>query len=181
MTMLTQEEKTYMLDYLKDTQAKLVDFCKKTSAAQAIFQPSEDVWSIANNVEHLALVEKSLRAAITFSLSQTPSEEEIASHTNSNNYVRKAVSTRGVALKAPERVAPSLTMNIEESLAIFLERREDNMNFLTTTEEDLHKHYWKHPFLGLFDTYQIFMMLAAHTERHIAQMEEVMANENFPK
>ncbi len=181
MPIITQEEKTYLIDYLKDTQAKLIDIYKNTSPNQAVFQPSAEVWSIANNVEHLALVEKSLRKAVDFGLTQTPSEEEIAAHTNSNNFVKKAIGTRGTAIKAPERVAPTLSTNIGDSLTLFLERREENIIFVAETGADLHAHYWRHPFLGLLDAYQVFIMLAAHLERHIAQIEEIRADKNFPK
>jgi uncharacterized damage-inducible protein DinB len=181
MPTVAQEEKIYLIDYLKDTQEKLIHICKNTSKNQAIFTPSAEVWSIANNVEHLALVEKSLRKAVDFSLTQMPSEEEIASHTNSNNYVRKGIGTRGAAVKAPERVMPMRVMEMEESLALFLMHRQENIVFITETEADLHAHYWKHPFIGLLDAYQVFIMLAAHLERHIAQIEELRADENFPK
>ena len=181
MSQITQEERIYLIDYLKDTQSKLSHICKNTSSEQAIFKPSEEVWSIADNVEHLSLVEKSLRKAVDFSLTQTPTEEEIAAHTSSNDYVQKKISTRGVAVKAPERVLPTRATNIEISLINFIERREDNINFVATTDADLHKHYWAHPFLGLLSSYQAFIMLAAHLERHLAQIEEIKADENFPK
>jgi hypothetical protein len=34
---------------------------------------------------------------------------------------------------------------------------------------------------GTLDCYQLSLMMAAHTERHRKQMEEVKANPNFPK
>jgi hypothetical protein len=33
---------------------------------------------------------------------------------------------------------------------------------------------------GTIDGLQILLFMSGHTERHVAQMEEVMANENFP-
>jgi hypothetical protein len=31
------------------------------------------------------------------------------------------------------------------------------------------------------DVYQMFIMISAHTERHVKQMREVMADPGFPK
>ena len=38
-----------------------------------------------------------------------------------------------------------------------------------------------HPALGSIDAYDWILMLAAHTERHTAQIKEIKADPNFPK
>jgi len=49
------------------------------------------------------------------------------------------------------------------------------------TQDDLKEHFITHPVFGTMDLYQGFILLAAHSERHTMQIEEVMANPDFPK
>jgi hypothetical protein len=48
------------------------------------------------------------------------------------------------------------------------------------TDEDLRMHVGKMPF-GKIDAYQMVLMIAAHTNRHTQQLNEVKADPNFPK
>ena len=70
--------------------------------------------------------------------------------------------------------------DFKETLKVFLEKREDNIKFVKKTAADLRNHYAQLPF-GTIDAFQLILFMSAHTERHVKQIEEVMANENFPK
>jgi len=54
------------------------------------------------------------------------------------------------------------------------------INFVKTTPDDLRNHIVTMPF-GSLDDYQMVLFIGAHTNRHVAQMKEVMADPNFPK
>jgi hypothetical protein len=60
-----------------------------------------------------------------------------------------------------------------------LTKRGEHIAYLKTTTDDHRNHYGKLQF-GTIDGLQILLFISGHTERHVAQMEEVMANENFP-
>jgi hypothetical protein len=49
-----------------------------------------------------------------------------------------------------------------------------------TTNADMRNHVATLPF-GSVDSYQLVLMIAAHTNRHVAQMNEVKANAAYPK
>ena len=53
-------------------------------------------------------------------------------------------------------------------------------NYLKDTADDLRNHYAQSPF-GTLDGLQVLLFMSGHTERHVAQMEEVMAHADFPK
>ena len=63
----------------------------------------------------------------------------------------------------------------------FLARRDSTIEYLRTTQDGLKDHFIPHPFLGTVDLYEFLIFIAAHSERHTLQVEEVMANPNFPK
>jgi hypothetical protein len=46
--------------------------------------------------------------------------------------------------------------------------------------EDLCNHYTVMPFTA-FDSFQVLVFISGHSARHTTQIEEVMANANFPK
>ena len=56
----------------------------------------------------------------------------------------------------------------------------DHIQYLKTTTEDLRNHVVQLPF-GYIDSYQLCLMIAAHSNRHTQQLREVMAAAGFPK
>jgi hypothetical protein len=53
-------------------------------------------------------------------------------------------------------------------------------DFVATTSDDLRDHVVTLPF-GSFDSYQMILFIAAHSNRHTQQIDEVKADPNFPK
>jgi len=68
----------------------------------------------------------------------------------------------------------------EATLETFEAKRSANIEFVKNTEDDLRNRVQQLPF-GTVDAYQIILFMAAHTERHVRQIEEIINNENFPK
>jgi hypothetical protein len=67
-----------------------------------------------------------------------------------------------------------------ETVKAFKAKRDENIAYVKNTSDDLRNHYNEFPF-GLVDTYQTILFMSGHTKRHTLQIEEVMANANFPK
>ena len=57
----------------------------------------------------------------------------------------------------------------------FLTRRAATLQFVRETGKALHHHFAPLGPLGDLDGYQWLLLLASHTERHVAQIEEVKA------
>jgi hypothetical protein len=51
---------------------------------------------------------------------------------------------------------------------------------MKTTTEDLHNHLVHLP-KGWVNCYQLYLMIAEHSNRHLQQIEEIKANPLFPK
>jgi hypothetical protein len=75
----------------------------------------------------------------------------------------------------------SVAQCVAAAIQAFVARRDSTITYLTSTGDDLKTHFIEHPQWGTLDLYQGFIMLSAHCARHTLQLEEVMANPNFPK
>ncbi|MGB5435929.1 MAG: DinB family protein, partial [Maribacter sp.] len=66
-----------------------------------------------------------------------------------------------------------------KTLVAFMTKRAEHIAYMRTTKDDLRNHYAQLP-LGMIDGVQILLFMSGHTERHIRQMEEVLAHPDFP-
>ena len=64
------------------------------------------------------------------------------------------------------------------TISVYTETLKTHIDYLKITKDDLRNHYVN---FGSVDSYQIFLYMAAHTNRHIAQIEEIKNSINFPK
>jgi len=81
---------------------------------------------------------------------------------------------RIVKLNAPPYLHPKDSEMKEEILEKLRVVRGDTLMFLEETKErDLSVYRWRHPFLGMLNTYEWFEMIAAHQIRHTKQVLEI--------
>ena len=91
------------------------------------------------------------------------------------------ITSRDQKVKTSEAFEPSGKFGSHvETVKAFVDKRGEHIEYLKTTEDDLRNHYGKLPF-GTIDGLQILLFMSGHTERHVAQMEEVMAHTDFQR
>jgi hypothetical protein len=61
-----------------------------------------------------------------------------------------------------------------------MENGEKLIQYVKTTDADMRNHVVTFP-PGSFDSYQMILFIASHSNRHTQQIEEVKADPNFPK
>ena len=180
---LTSAERKFAIDYLHKTKARLLNDVKGLSTAQLNFRANDSSWTVAECVEHITLSENLIKQWIHGSLvgPATPERKREEKYTPESLIVivtdrsQNRSKTGGAWL--PEGSFPSTAVAIET----FIGRRDSTIAYVETTSDDLKDHFIDHPQWGALDLYQAFVMLSAHCERHTLQLEEVMANPNFPK
>ena len=95
--------------------------------------------------------------------------------------VIKMITDRSFRVKTREGFIPANQFgSAQKSLDAFVERRNNLIDYIKKTDDDLRNHFVTLPF-GTMDTYQFLIFLSAHTKRHTLQIEEVKANPGFPK
>ncbi|MGH9657990.1 MAG: DinB family protein [Bryobacteraceae bacterium] len=161
--------------YLEASRQQLHDAVAGLSEAQWRFQPAAERWSVADCVEHIAVVEELILAEVEKALREPPRPHGDSSK---DAIVLRAVPNRSRRVTAPEHVRPSRRW--PDPAAAFDERRARSLAFARTTQADLRAHFYPHFILGDLDAYQWLLFLSAHAERHIAQLNEVKADPGFP-
>lgn len=179
---LTAKERGYAINFLKETEAGVFKAVKGLSEAQLNFKPAADRWSVLECVKHIAAAEKELWAMAQPTLNQPINPEKRAEIKITDEALVKAVEDRSHKTKTFSAIEPANSpyQTLDEALAGFKENREKLIAFVKNTKEDLRDHVLILP-VGTFDTYQYILLIAGHSNRHTQQIEEVMADPNFPK
>ncbi len=181
---VTEQERAYAIEVLESTQVALHQALAGLTDAQLSFKPTDRPhrWSIAQNVEHIVLVEGGIFGAIQKGMTYPANPEKRAELKYSDVDVIKAVRSRTVTLPAPDPFVPTGRFSsIDDALAAFDQQRAAAIGFTYNVADDLRTHFFRHIALGWLDSYQAILLLASHGERHRKQIEEVKASPGFPQ
>lgn len=178
---LTEAEKEAALAEMTKTHDHLLSTIKGLNEEQLNFKSSEDAWSIAECVEHIALSEQNI-FGMTMGALETPADPSKRGDVKmTDEQLMAIIVDRSNKVKTSEAFEPSGKFgSFEETLNAFLDKRKSNMEFVASTDADLRNHYAQSPF-GTIDAYQSLIFMSGHTERHILQIKEIMEDDNFPE
>jgi len=178
---LTQPEKEHALQYLESTKRDVLDATKGLSEAQWNFKPGPDRWSVAQVMEHIAAAEDFIRVDfVQKKVMVLPAGDPGRDVQKMDAAVEAMIPDRSHKAQAPEPLVPNNRFGSPEgSLKHFLESRETTEQFLRSTA-GLRDHVMDGP-VGKMDGYEFILFIAAHSERHVKQINEVKADPNFPK
>jgi hypothetical protein len=177
---VTQAEKDRALQYLESTKRNVLEATKGLSEAQWNFKAAPDRWSVAQVMEHIAAAEDFLLTLDKEKVMVSAAAEPGRDVKKTDEAVLAMVPDRTHKAQAPEPLVPSNRFGSPEgSLKHFVESRASTEDFLKSTS-GLRDHVMESP-MGKLDGYQFVLLIAAHSERHTKQINEVKADLNFPK
>jgi DinB family protein len=177
---VTQADKDRALQYLESTKKNVLEATKGLSEAQWSFKSAPDRWSVAQVMEHIAAAEDFLRDVTRERVMVAPAGDPGRDAKKTDEAVLAMVPDRSHKAQAQEALVPSNRFGSPEgSLKHFVESRAATEDFLKTTA-GLRDHVTDSP-LGKLDGYEFVLFIAAHSERHTKQINEVKADPNFPK
>jgi hypothetical protein len=177
---VTQAEKDRALQYLETTRKGVLDATRGLSEAQWNFKPAPERWSVAQVMEHIAAAEDFLMTLTKEKIMMAPAGEPGRDLKKTDDAVLAMVPDRTTKVQAPEPLVPSNRFGSPEaSLKHFVESRAATEDFLKSTA-GLRDHVSDSP-MGKLDGYEFVLLIAAHSERHTKQINEVKADPNFPK
>jgi len=181
---LTEEERERAVNYLKETRKKFLASIAGLSEAQWNFKSAPERWSVAEVAEHIGIAEQTILGMVQTKIMKSPAAPEMRGEAKGKDEIilKKIPDRTAGKAQAPEILKPVgkwatqalLTKDFEAS-------RANTIAYLSDTKEDLRDHFAPHPVLKTIDAYQWLLFLAAHSERHTAQILEVKAEANFPK
>ncbi len=178
---LTAEELNRAVEYLEKTRAGLLEATKGLSEAQWNFKPSPVRWSVAEVTEHIAASEDFLMTMVQEKVMTAPPRTEPEDLKALDDFILAAIPDRTKKVQAPEPLIPTNRFHTpKESLEHFAESRAKTLRFVKETK-DLRAHAADSPLGKKLDGYGWALFIAAHSDRHTQQINEVKADPLFPK
>lgn len=177
---VTPAEKDRALQYLETTKKNVLEATKGLSEAQWNFKSGPDRWSVAQVMEHIAAAEDFIRTLTKEKIMAAPAGEPGRDLRKADDAVLMMVPDRTNKVQAPEPLVPTNRFGSPEaSIKHFVESRAATEDFLKSTT-GLRDHVSDSP-MGKLDAYEFLLLIAAHSERHTKQINEVKADPNFPR
>jgi hypothetical protein len=179
---LSKKERDFAVKLLNDTQNDIVSKVKGLSNAQLKYKPAPDRWSVEECLKHIAVTEQALWLMTDSILKQTPNPTQRSEIKSTDEQVVQMIENRTQKVKTMDPFKPENTpfTSSTDALASFNTNRAKLIAYVKTTQDDLRSHVTAFPF-GHIDCYQVILFIAAHSNRHAQQIEEVKADPGFPK
>lgn len=178
---MTPADRDKALKYLESTKQGVVDATAGLSDAQWNFKPAPDKWSVAEVTEHIAAAEDYLMGMVTSQVMKAPARPAGDDVKAIDEMVLARIPDRSTKVQAPEPLKPTNRFGSPAgSLKHFTDNRDQTIAFLKS-HDDLRDHAVDSPMGKKLDGYEWMLFVAAHSERHTKQIDEVKADPNFPK
>ncbi|HEX8181115.1 MAG TPA: DinB family protein [Pyrinomonadaceae bacterium] len=148
--------------------------------AQQNFRPTADAWSPAEIVEHLALIEGRLTKLFSMMLHKLESAAAAEGGTTPRPMepfsLDEFAAQAQQKFNAPEEVRPSGGVKLADALAQ-LQASRAALNALRPRVEavDGAAAAYQHPAFGALNLYQWLAFIGAHEQRHLRQLERLLA------
>lgn len=178
---ITADERKRLTQYLEDTRERLLRSPRSLTPEQLDYKPAPDRWSVAEILEHLAVAESRVLPRIEEVLRGTPDSTKRSAWEGRDEALLQFIATRAPRVQAPDPIQPIGRWRGEELFKQLEAVRLRTSEFAATTNAGLRRYFSSHPVLGELDCYQWLLITGAHFERHCAQVEEIMADANFPR
>jgi hypothetical protein len=175
---LTTEEIVKASRHLSIARGYLLESVSGLSALQWNFKPDNETWSIADNVEHLVLIEGRVHAIIG-NMINAPEAEPGREASEMDDFIIREVPKRFIKVKAAIPFCPANRWTGPESVESFIAGREQTMQLLAAPL--LRGREMPHPLFGPWDGYQWLLAVASHNIRHSGQICQVKAHPDFPQ
>jgi hypothetical protein len=137
-------------------------------------RPGPERWSVAEIVEHLALVETQYTSMIVDSIRGLPADRPVTESVREPlpERLEALMANRSARRPAPEAFLPT-GVSFDAAWAMASDARSRLRTFLVASSAlPLHEAVYDHPRFGMLNACQWVEFVAAHERRHVAQVKE---------
>lgn len=175
-------ERKQVLEQFAASESHLLRLIDGLTPEQLAFRSAPDRWSIGETVEHVVMVENAILRAIGQRIDQPSTRTERPDPAPIDAALWTHTANRTQRVQAPERARPTgkFTVVVEAVEAVRTTRGR-TVEFVQVSEGDLRGHVFPHIVFGDLDLYQWLIFLSLHGSRHAEQIEEILADPEFPK
>jgi hypothetical protein len=178
---LSNKERKSLVSQLKESKKAFLESIKGLSEKQLNFKASPESWSVRECAYHLALCENNFWQTANKTLREEANPEKRSEVKITDEQLLNMVNDRSHKAKTTSNLEPANAKfkNLDEALEDFKTKRAELVKYVKTSTDDMRNHITQMPF-GSLDSYQLLMMIAAHTSRHTKQIEEIKADPKYP-
>jgi uncharacterized damage-inducible protein DinB len=169
-----------IFETIDETRERIYQRAESLSEDELNARPDRDAWSIAEIIEHLAVIEGRLLGMMKMMLTKAEgaSAPDGAEASRMQPFSMEQFTERARKEKyiAPESVQPSGKESLPDSLIRLRRTREELRSLLPRIEAvDLSSVTYPHPAFGPLNFYQWLAFIGIHEERHLRQMEKALS------
>jgi hypothetical protein len=178
----TEADRKYLLENLIRSRDELTKEIQGLSKKQWSFKESADRWSINQVVEHLAIFELIFDREIGRALQgkpQTDFNKDVKPDSSYTGFIMEETPHVTVEYTKPFTYSVPLGLNdIKNNLAWFTKMRNESIEYLGTTKEDMRLFYRN---AGATNVHQTYIYVFGHVDRHLRQIRKIKLNKSYPK
>jgi uncharacterized damage-inducible protein DinB len=169
---MAPQETTDVLKALRDSRAEFQAAAQGVSEEQAKMSPGPGRWSVIQCVEHIVVAEGRFLGWLQNPLTETPSPMDPQKEAK----LLMGVASRSQRVQAPDPVQPAGRFaTLAEALAEFDAVRARSIALTESQGAGLYSLAAKHAFFGPVNGAEVMCLMAAHSRRHAAQIQEIRA------
>jgi len=159
-------------------RAKLKGIVTNLNDEQVNTLPEGEKWTVREFVEHISIVDEGIMRISAKMLNEAKASGKTSdgSAKFSDEFVQKTAGSRESKFEAPDRVRPTGTKSIAESLAKLDETRAKLEELRPLFESvECSDIKFPHPAFGDMSAHEWLALLGGHETRHIKQIEGILA------
>ena len=177
----TDADRNFLLDNLKRSRDELQKETANLTEKQWNFKETPDRWSIKQVVEHICIWELLLQREINLAYEGGPKPEMAATAAPDSAILKYlADETPHIATEYTKPFTFTVPMGLTDgktNVAWFTKMRNESIDFLTTTTEDI-RLYFGRPRRSMHFAY---ISTFAHTDRHLKQIRKIKSHPAYPR
>jgi DinB superfamily len=162
-------ERELLCEKLRKSRDAYLACVKQIPEGAASVRLSPDSWSILELAEHVAVAEHGMYRGI-----ELGTEKTTPPNYSADLAIETRAANREMKLRAPERAVPKgRWKSLAEAVDAFEKSRARALDLIEQGGKDLRRIQSEHPLIGPLDGHQMVLIMAAHPERHVKQIEEI--------
>ena len=172
-----QQRVAELMAYLEETRARLVQTASAINPVFAVMKPRDNVWSAAQNMAHLAIVENGVAALVAKSVAWAKANG-IGPETSDKSMMASldefGIVDARFTRESPSGVSPDERPIADSVSSLAASRLRLKEALLDGDGLDLTRVTRSHPAMGDIDLYQWVLFVGQHEERHRRQIERTL-------
>lgn len=178
----TEDDRKYLLENLIRSRDELLKETEGLSKKQSDFKESSDRWSINQVVEHLAIFELIFDREIGRALGGKPQPEfnkDVKPDSYYSDFIMEETPHVTIEYTKPFTYSVPLGLNdVKSNIAWFVKMRNESVDYLKTTKEDLRLYYRN---AGSTNIHQTYIYVFGHVDRHLRQIKKIKQHPKYPR